>query len=265
MELKSEIINAGSGGSRDINGLYITIENIQHFPPMVPLLIPPHGPVAKQEAKGVRSFVDDRKTRHGAPLSKEILDHIKTKLPKLKRGRVSSEEFILAYPNDFNHKYPNKNTQQQGSCGRYVSTHGEIHRDVKNQTDTLTVIVFNQTAETGAITLWLGSEYYLPGVTEFEHIDNVMRDLDTKYERVTIHPKKGTAVVFDSKLMHQSMCHQEPNQRISYSFYVYLGRVAWQQPPGHFLTEDKYKWVDIASIEEIKKVNSTRRKRPRIK
>ena len=55
----------------------------------------------------------------------------------------------------------------------------------------------------------------------------------------------------------------------SNSFYVYLGHVAWQQPPGHYLTEDKYKWVDITSIKEIKKVNGeggmTMRKCRRIK
>lgn len=268
MELKSEIINAGSGGSRDINGLFITIKNVQQFPPIVPLLLPPDGPVAKQKAKGVRSFVDDGKTNHGAPLRKEILKHLEAILllpAKFKRGKASSQEFILAYPNDLNSKYPNSmNTQQQGSCGRYATAHGAIHRDLTS-TDTMTVCIFNQTAETGGITFWLGSESYMEGVVEFDDFPNVKRDLDTKYKRVTIHPKKGTAVVFDSKLMHQSMCHQEPNQRMTYSFYLYLGNVPYKQHPSHFLTKDKYKWVDIASIEEIKKVISTRCKRPRTK
>ena len=69
---------------------------------------------------------------------------------------------------------------------------------------------------TGGIRIWEGSHDFEPGY-KFEKDKNLKRKIKT-FKTNDVLPKKGHALVFDSRLLHQSLGHFQESERMALSF-----------------------------------------------
>lgn len=106
---------------------------------------------------------------------------------------------------------------------RRSSSHGQIHRDTRaTKPGYLTVLIFLETSETGGIKFWTGSQNFMPG-NEFgvkSRPKNLAQLLNHKFRVKVETPVRGKALVFDSRLVHQSLAHQADKQRTVLSFTI---------------------------------------------
>ena len=106
---------------------------------------------------------------------------------------------------------------------RRSSSHGQIHRDTTTtKCGYLTVLIFLETSETGGVKFWTGSQNFMPG-NEFgvnARPKNLAQLLNRKFRVNVETPVRGKALVFDSRLVHQSLAHQADKQRTVLSFTI---------------------------------------------
>jgi len=244
----------------DIDGLFVT-HTVDNFPKFAPLLLPPKEvrlkSMSKLKAKGIRIFVREQAVKQnvksvyvkgkiickGTPTTNEIVTMLDRKYNSIERCTVYSIEWVLAYPAHY-----------QGSCGRPTYADGEIHRDECRKVNLLSCLVFGHSAQSGGIKLWLDSQNYEPNKDCFPDSKNLPRLLDRKFKSVVINPVKNLAVIFDARLLHQSLSHRESYQRVVYGFYIRVNgnRLKDYNSVRYKLKEeDDYKWVKSESIIPI--------------
>jgi len=114
--------------------------------------------------------------------------------------------------------------------GRKHFNHGMEHRDVKEKEfGYLTCIILCDNVDSGGIRFWRKSHGYIPGM-DFLDIQQRPKDLNRRlmrqqYEVDIVLPKKDKAIIFDSRLVHQSMVHLGEIQRTALGFIIATNRV----------------------------------------
>jgi hypothetical protein len=105
---------------------------------------------------------------------------------------------------------------------RRSQSHGKIHRDTEcTSVGNLSVIIFLQASKSSGIKLWKNSQQLFEG-NQFE-VNNRPKDLARHLEScdsIMVNPVKKRAIIFDSRLVHQSMAHKEMYHRYAYSFGI---------------------------------------------
>jgi hypothetical protein len=231
----------------ELDGLFIT-KTVNNFPEYAPLLLNPKEVLSKSKAKGVRIFIREQAQKRNTT-TKEIVLMLKKKYASIERCTVYSNEWILAYPAHY-----------QGSCGRLNYRDGTIHRDETRKVNLLSCLVFSHSAMSGGIKIWLNSQDYEPNKDHFPTSKDIHRQLDRKFESVVINPVKNKAVIFDARLLHQSLSHRESYQRVVYGFYIRVnGNKLKDGSVRYKLEEDEYEWVKSESIIPIDDRNMNRK------
>ena len=128
---------------------------------------------------------------------------------------------------------------------RRSQSHGKTHRDTEcTSVGNLSVIVFLQSSESGGIKLWKNSQQLFEG-NQFE-LNNRPKDLAQhleSFDSIVVNPVKNRAVIFDSRLIHQSMAHKEMYQRCAYSFGIACNGIYVIMDDSDVLIVDTYKYI----------------------
>lgn len=165
-----------------------------------------------EKVGGVRRICRNEDKFVGEKILKEVEEAVKELLSKhgvAEKMGIFNDEWILACP--------------VSKC-RNVH-HGPIHRDCTEGPGYLTCIIFvGETDENyGKIKIWKESQNIHPADLFHTLPANIRRILD-KLTTVDIGPDMSTnIVIFDSRLLHQSLIHQGDYQRSAFSFYVNVG------------------------------------------
>ncbi len=80
---------------------------------------------------------------------------------------------------------------------------------------------FSQSSESRGIKLWKNSQQLFEG-NQFE-VNNRPKSLARHlelFDSIVVNHVKNRAIIFDSRLIHQSMAHKEMYQRCTYSFGI---------------------------------------------
>ena len=219
-----------------LDGFCIDI-NIIGFPKEAPLLVVEDQYIKSTRAKNVRVFIRD-KQGNGTQIIDEVKKLLMEKYKWINKIKITSQQWICAYP-----------AQHQGSCGRRNFFDGNIHRDVINERGILSCIIFNDNAESGGIKIWLNTQDYCEDSSYFPEHKCINSYLDYHYKSRIIKPRKNTAIIFDGRLLHKSLSHNEPYQRCAYSFYVCINRSRIKDTMG-YMSDVQYKWVGSDSIKK---------------
>jgi hypothetical protein len=106
------------------------------------------------------------------------------------------------------------------------------------------VIVFLQSSESGGIKLWKNSQQLFEG-NQFElnnHLKDLARHLES-FDSIVVNPVKNRAIIFDSRLIHQSMAHKEMYQRCAYSFGIACNGLYVIMDDSDVLIVDTFKYI----------------------
>lgn len=109
--------------------------------------------------------------------------------------------------------------------GEEVKQSGEIHRDTCETTcGHLAVLIFLDNCDSGGVKFWRNSHDFMPK-HQFECNNkpkNYIRQLRNQHggDSITIQPQKNMAVIFDVRLLHQSLAHWGEKQRNVLSFSI---------------------------------------------
>jgi hypothetical protein len=221
-----------------LDGFCLDNINIVGFPREAPLLLIENQYIMSTKAKPHRVFIKD-KQQNGTQIIKEVKKLLEEKYAWIKRIKITSQQWICAYP-----------VQHQGSCGRRNYMDGYIHRDVINVRGVLSCIVFHDNAESGGIKIWLDSHDYCKDSLDFPGHKCINSYLDYHYESKVIKPRRNTAIIFDGRLLHKSLSHNEIYQRCAYSFFVCINGCEVDDKMD-YMSKVQYTWVNSDSIKPV--------------
>ena len=231
-----------------LDGFYADLKEVG-FPKEAPLILFKDEPIRSTKAKSHRVFIED-KEGNGTQLTNKVENLLKEQV-KMGRIRITSEQWVCAYP-----------AQHQGGRGRRNYIDGVIHRDVNNVRGILSCIVFNNDAESGGIKIWMDSQNYESKKYDFQDyesnlisVNHIERYLDRHYEPRVIKPRRNTAIIFDGRLLHKSLSHNENYQRLAYSFFVCINGCEVDDKMD-YMSKVQYRWVSSDSIKPVESMSS---------
>jgi hypothetical protein len=219
-----------------LDGFCIDI-NIIGFPKEAPLLVVEDQYIKSTRAKSVRVFIRD-KQGNGTQIIDEVKKLLMEKYKWINKMKIISQQWVCAYP-----------AQHQGGCGRRNFFDGYIHRDVNNVRGILSCIIFNDDAQSGGIKIWLNSHDYCKESLYFPGDKCINSHLDYHYKSIVINPRKNAAIIFDGRLLHKSLSHNENYQRVAYSFFLCVNRREIKDTM-EYMSDVQYEWVDSDSIKK---------------
>jgi hypothetical protein len=242
-----------------LDGFYADLRNVG-FPREAPLVVVEKEPIMSTRAKGHRIFIKDKQDNNGSGeiienvtkllngnLNKKIIRGIKS--IEIKSINIASQQWVCAYP-----------AQHQGGCGRRNYLDGYIHRDVREEHThpweeggILSCIVFNDDAESGGVKIWFDSHDYCSKSLDFQQHksskkSHIERYLDRHYHWKVIKPRRNTAIIFDGRLLHKSLSHNENYQRLAYSFFVCINGCEVDDKMD-YMSKVQYTWVNSGLIK----------------
>ena len=218
-----------------LDGFFLDI-NIIGFPKEAPLLVVENQYVISTRAKSHRVFIKDKR-QNGWEIINEVKKVLMEKYTWIKKIKITSQQWVCAYP-----------AQHQGGRGRRNFLDGYIHRDVINMRGILSCIIFNNDAESGGIKIWLDSHDYCKESLDFPEEKCIDRYLDYHYESIVINPRRNTGIIFDGRLLHKSLSHNENYQRLAYSFFVCVNGCEVDDTMD-YMSRVQYRWVNSNSIK----------------
>ena len=191
-------------------------------------LLPKFVPVLAPHNVGVRAVLRNKDGSNGRALANFVKEAV-MKWEGVKRVAMSSFVFVSNLPRS-----------QQGTAGRILGRDGLIHRDgLGNNKEIFEITVLvpmdtyvtEETAKvpakpTGGIKIWRESHRHCPDRTfggsrgdGKEPVKNLNQVLDRKFGvPFEWHPVKGEALLFDSRLLHQSLLHRAESCRHCFGF-----------------------------------------------
>lgn len=178
-----------------------------------------HTPLLPPQFRGVRHLIKNNESFASKELMTVIHDAVKAELGKVGitgTMKFSNEEWIVARP----------------LRNQRVKNPGIIHRDVPYKSSGyLTVIILLGTLEHGygSIQLWQNSHLLESGRTA-DFPPNFKRDKLKKCPSTEIEPADGNLIIFDSRLIHQSLPHTQDEQRNALSFFITIGNLQMPSP-----------------------------------
>lgn len=238
------IINIRQRKQHDVlDGFFAELDKIG-FPKQAPLIvIKDDEPIISTRAKSHRVFIED-KINNGTKVTNKVKKLFEKKI-KRRVNIITSQQWVCAYP-----------AKHQGGRSRRNYFDGVIHRDVTNVPGILSCIVFHHNAQSGGIKIWFDSESYEKDSLDFQNHPSLAenhdidRYLDRRFEHTVIEPKSNTAILFDGRLLHKSLSHNETYQRFVYSFFVCIGKSDPNDDMSYMTKGVQYEWVDSDTIQE---------------
>lgn len=187
-------------------------------------------PLLPPQFRGIRHLIKNNETFASKELMRVIHAAVKAELGKVGITglmKFSNEEWIVAPP----------------LRNQRVRSSGIIHRDVpyKSSGYLTVIILLGKTSERGygSINLWQNSHLLESGRTS-HYPKNFKRDHLDKCGPATIDLKKNL-IIFDSRLIHQSLPHSQDVQRNALSFYITIGNRQMPSPSINL--------IDLESLE----------------
>jgi hypothetical protein len=245
-----------------LDGFYADLTKVE-FPREAPLLVIEKEPIMSTKAKAHRVFIKDKRDNVGSgKMIEDVKKLLNEKLnKKIKRGiksiNVTSQQWVCAYP-----------AQHQGGRGRRNYLDGYIHRDVREEhtypweeRGVLSCIVFNDDAESGGVKIWFDSHEYCSKSLDFQRHkhskkSHIERYLNRHYQSKVIKPRRNTAIIFDGRLLHKSLSHNENYQRVAYSFYVCINGCEVDDKMD-YMSKVPYRWVNSNEIKDLTMADSS--------
>jgi hypothetical protein len=242
-----------------LDGFYADLENVK-FPRDAPMLVVHKEPIMSTKAKGHRVFIQDKRDNYGSGvedvkkllneyLNKKIIRGVKS--IEIKSISITSQQWVCAYP-----------AQHQGGRGRRNYIDGYIHRDVREEhtypweeRGILSCIVFNNNAESGGVKIWFDSHNYYSRSLDFQQHkpstkSHIERNLDRHFKSKVIKPRRNRGIIFDGRLLHKSLSHNENYQRVAYSFFVCVNGCEVDDKM-EYMSKVQYTWVNSDSIKNL--------------
>ena len=117
----------------------------------------------------------------------------------------------------------------------------------------MSCIVFNDDAESGGVKIWFDSHDYCRNSFDFQQHksskkSHIERYLDRHYHWKVIKPRRNTAIIFDGRLLHKSLSHNENYQRLAYSFFVCINGCEVDDKMD-YMSKVQYTWVNSGLIK----------------
>ena len=228
-----------------LDGFCIDI-NIIGFPKEAPLLVVENQYIISTRAKSHRVFIKDKR-QNGMEIINEVEEVLRGKYKWIRKIKITSQQWVCAYP-----------AQHQGGCGRRNFLDGYIHRDVTVERGILSCIIFNDDAQSGGIKIWLNTHNYCKESLYFPENKWINSYLDCHYESIVINPRKNAAIIFDGRLLHKSLSHNENYQRVAYSFFLCVNRREIKDTMD-YMSDVQYEWVDSDSIKKLTTEDSSKK------
>jgi hypothetical protein len=191
--------------AEDLDGAFITFCcKKDHLPDDVPTLPDRH--------RSPRELLKVKNQTQLEPLYSMVSEEILKRFPDVANVKCCYPQFCACLP----------------SAKRTSWGHGMEHRDtVATANGYLTVIVFYDNLTSGGVRLWKESQNFKPGN---DFLSNRPKDLKRslgKFEEVVVQPEICKVVVFDSRLVHQSLSFTgfSESQRLSLTFQICIDGV----------------------------------------
>ena len=163
-------------------------------------------PACRKQNQGARCLM---KCNIDASLTiKDAIGKLKRKNKSVTKCSSFGKEFIV----------------NNGIYDQHKHTRGIIHRDIILRGYLVCIVFLTTHEKTGGIKFWRGSHDFM-GAKLVQGIGDRPKDLPRQlekegFEEVTVYPQRGKAVIFDGRLLHQSLHHMGIAQRAVLAFWL---------------------------------------------